>query len=183
MENLIRFDVTNERNLTMLVDFYELTMANGYFNKEIQNKIAYFDMYFRRVPDGGGYCIMAGVEQLIQYLNNLKFTESDIEYLENKGIFSEEFLNYLRNFKFECDVWAIPEGNFVFPNQPLVIVKGPVVQAQFIETMILLTINHQTLIATKANRICRAAKEELLWNLVLVEPKVTMEQYMELELL
>ena len=157
MENLIRFDVTNERNLTMLVDFYELTMANGYFTKEIENKIAYFDMYFRRVPDGGGYCIMAGVDQLIQYLNNLKFTQSDIEYLRSKNIFSEEFLNYLKNFKFECDVWAIPEGNFVFPNQPLVIVRGPVVQAQFIETMILLTINHQTLIATKANRICRAA--------------------------
>ncbi len=157
MENLMRFDVTNERNLTMLVDFYELTMANGYFNKGVQNRIAYFDMYFRRVPDGGGYCIMAGVDQLIQYLNNLSFTESDIRYLEEKNIFSQEFLDYLRNFKFECDVWAIPEGNPVFPNQPLVTVRGPVVQAQFIETMILLTINHQTLIATKANRICRAA--------------------------
>ena len=157
MENLMRFDVTNERNLTMLVDFYELTMANGYFNKGVQNRIAYFDMYFRRVPDGGGYCIMAGVDQLIQYLNNLSFTEGDIKYLEEKNIFSKEFLDYLRNFKFECDVWAIPEGNPVFPNQPLVTVRGPVVQAQFVETMILLTINHQTLIATKANRICRAA--------------------------
>ena len=133
MENLMRFDVTNERNLTMLVDFYELTMANGYFNKGVQDRIAYFDMYFRRVPDGGGYCIMAGVDQLIEYLNNLSFTESDIKYLEEKNLFSEEFLDYLRNF------------------------RGPVVQAQFIETMILLTINHQTLIATKANRICRAA--------------------------
>ena len=132
-------------------------MANGYFNKEVQNRIAYFDMYFRRVPDGGGYCIMAGVDQLIQYLNNLSFTEGDIKYLEEKNIFSKEFLDYLRNFKFECDVWAIPEGNPVFPNQPLVTVRGPVVQAQFVETMILLTINHQTLIATKANRICRAA--------------------------
>ena len=159
MENLMRFDVTNERNLTMLVDFYELTMANGYFNKGVEDRIAYFDMYFRRVPDGGGYCIMAGVDQLIQYLNSLKFTESDIKYLESKNIFSEEFLNYLRNFKFTCDVWAVPEGNPVFPNQPLVTVRGPVVQAQFIETMILLTINHQTLIATKANRICRAAEE------------------------
>lgn len=157
MENLIKFDVTNERNLTMLVDFYELTMGNGYFDKNLQNKVAYFDMYFRRVPDNGGYCIMAGVDQLIHYLNNLKFTESDIEYLESKNIFSNDFLDYLKNFKFECDVWAIPEGNFVFPNQPLVTVKGPVIQAQFIETMILLTINHQTLIATKANRICRAA--------------------------
>ncbi|MGL5378576.1 nicotinate phosphoribosyltransferase [Clostridium sp.] len=157
MESLMRFDVTNERNLTMLVDFYELTMANGYFNKGIQNKTAYFDMYFRRVPDGGGYCVMAGVEQLIEYLTNLKFTKSDIEYLRSKDIFEESFLEYLETFKFECDVWAIPEGNPVFPNEPLVCVKGPVVQAQFIETMILLTINHQTLIATKANRICRAA--------------------------
>ncbi|NLZ35461.1 MAG: nicotinate phosphoribosyltransferase [Clostridiales bacterium] len=157
MENLIRFDVTNERNLTMLVDFYELTMGNGYFNKGVQDKIAYFDMFFRKIPDDGGYCIMAGVEQLIQYLNNLNFTNSDIEFLKSKNLFSEEFLEYLRNFKFECDVWAIPEGNFVFPYQPLVTVRGPVVQAQFIETMLLLTINHQTLIATKANRICRAA--------------------------
>ena len=158
METLIKFDVQNERNLTMLVDFYELTMANGYFNKGVENRIAYFDMYFRRVPDGGGYCIMAGVEQLVQYLTNLKFTSSDIDYLRSKNIFSEEFLEYLADFNFCCDVWAIPEGNPVFPNEPLVIVKGPVVQAQFIETMILLTINHQTLIATKANRICRAAE-------------------------
>ena len=158
METLIKFDITNERNLTMLVDFYELTMANGYFNEGVQDRIAYFDMYFRRVPDGGGYCIMAGVDQLIQYLSNLKFTSSDIDYLRSKNLFSEDFLNYLENFKFCCDVWAIPEGNPVFPNEPLVIVRGPVVQAQFIETMILLTINHQTLIATKANRICRAAE-------------------------
>ena len=158
METLIKFDVQNERNLTMLVDFYELTMANGYFNKGVENRIAYFDMYFRRVPDGGGYCIMAGVEQLIQYLSTLKFTSSDIDYLRSKNIFSEEFLEYLEDFKFCCDVWAIPEGNPVFPNEPLVIVRGPVVQAQFVETMILLTINHQTLIATKANRICRAAE-------------------------
>lgn len=158
METLIKFDIHNERNLTMLVDFYELTMANGYFNKGVENRIAYFDMYFRRVPDGGGYCIMAGVEQLIQYLSNLKFTSSDIDYLKSKNIFSEEFLDYLENFDFCCDVWAIPEGNPVFPNEPLVLVRGPVVQAQFIETMILLTINHQTLIATKANRICRAAE-------------------------
>ncbi|KYH35005.1 nicotinate phosphoribosyltransferase pncB2 [Clostridium tepidiprofundi DSM 19306] len=146
------------RNLTMLVDFYELTMANGYLDNDIGNKIAYFDMFFRRVPDKGGYCIMAGVEQLIEYLSELKFTESDIDYLRSKNIFSEKFLDYLRNFKFSCDVWAIPEGNPVFPGEPLVTVKGPIIQAQFIETMILLTINHQTLIATKANRICRAAK-------------------------
>jgi nicotinate phosphoribosyltransferase len=159
MENS-KFDVFNERNLTMLVDFYELTMGNGYLTNGVQEKIAYFDMFFRRVPDGGGYCIMAGVQQLIEYLNNLKFTERDIEYLKSKGIFSEEFINYLANFEFSCDVWAVPEGNPVFPNEPLVTVRGPVIQAQFIETMILLTINHQTLIATKANRICRAAGEK-----------------------
>jgi len=157
MNNKSNFNVKDERNLTMLVDFYELTMGNGYFDKGLKDKIAYFDMFFRRVPDGGGYCIMAGVEQLIEYLNNLKFTDDDIEYLKCKNTFSEEFLDYLKNFKFTCDVWAVPEGNPVFPNEPLVTVRGPVIQAQFLETMILLTINHQTLIATKANRICRAA--------------------------
>ncbi|ELC8443014.1 nicotinate phosphoribosyltransferase [Clostridium perfringens] len=155
-----KFDVKNPRNLTMLVDFYELTMANGYFKNGIENKIAYFDMYFRRVPDGGGYCIMAGVEQLIEYLSNLHFSEDDIAYLKSKEIFCDKFLEFLINFEFTCDVWAIPEGNPVFPNEPLVIVKGPVIQAQFVETMILLTINHQTLIATKANRICRAAGDK-----------------------
>lgn len=153
-----KFDVRNSRNLTMLVDFYELTMGNGYFQDGLKDKIAYFDMFFRRVPDGGGYCIMAGVEQLIEYLSNLKFTKDDIQYLKERNLFSEEFIDYLENFEFCCDVWAIPEGNPVFPNEPLVIVRGPVIQAQFIETMILLTINHQTLIATKANRICRAAE-------------------------
>lgn len=147
----------NERNLTMLVDFYELTMGNGYLNNGVGDKIAYFDMFFRRIPDGGGYCVMAGVEQLISYLTNLKFTDQDIDYLRSKNIFSEEFLDYLITFEFCCDVWAVPEGNPVFPNEPLVSVRGPIIQAQFIETMILLTINHQTLIATKANRICRAA--------------------------
>lgn len=145
-------------NLTMLTDFYELTMANGYFHSGLKDKIAYFDMFFRRVPDDGGYAIMAGVEQLIEYLNNLKFSDEDIEYLRGKNIFSEEFLDYLRNFKFACDVWAIPEGTPIFPNEPVVTVRGPVIQAQFIETMVLLTINHQSLIATKANRIVRAAQ-------------------------
>lgn len=157
MNNIKTFDVKNQRNLTMLVDFYELTMGNGYLEKGLQDKIAYFDMFFRRVPDGGGYCIMAGVEEIINYLNNLKFTESDIEYLRSKEMFSEDFLEYLKNFEFSCDVWAVPEGNPVFPREPLVIVRGPVLQAQFVETMILLTVNHQTLIATKANRISRAA--------------------------
>ncbi|MBE6071133.1 MAG: nicotinate phosphoribosyltransferase [Clostridium butyricum] len=156
--NNSKFDVKNERNLTMLVDFYELTMGNGYYNKGLKDKIAYFDMFFRRVPDGGGYCIMAGVEQLIEYLKNLEFTAEDINYLRNKNLFSEDFLDYLKDFKFSCDVWAVPEGYPVFPNEPLVTVRGPVIQAQFIETMILLTINHQTLIATKAHRICMAAE-------------------------
>lgn len=156
--NNSKFDVKNERNLTMLVDFYELTMGNGYYNKGLKDKIAYFDMFFRRVPDGGGYCIMAGVEQLIEYLKSLEFTDEDINYLRNKNLFSEDFLDYLKDFKFSCDVWAVPEGYPVFPNEPLVTVRGPVIQAQFIETMILLTINHQTLIATKAHRICRAAE-------------------------
>ena len=157
MEYIKNFNVRNERNLTMLVDFYELTMGNGYFANNLEDKIAYFDMFFRQVPDEGGYCIMAGIQQLIEYLTNLSFTEDDIKYLEEKNIFSKEFLDYLKNFKFTCDVWAIPEGNPVFPNEPLVTVRGPIIQAQFLETMILLSINHQTLIATKANRICRAA--------------------------
>ncbi len=145
-------------NLTMLTDFYELTMANGYLENGIGDKIAYFDMFFRNVPDGGAFAIMAGVEQLIQYLKNLKFEDEDIEFLRNKGIFSEDFLAYLKDFQFCCDVWAIPEGTPVFPNEPIVTVRGPVIQAQFIETMVLLTINHQCLIATKANRIVRAAQ-------------------------
>ncbi|GAA0739970.1 nicotinate phosphoribosyltransferase [Clostridium oceanicum] len=152
------FDVRNTRNLTMLVDFYELTMGNGYLESGVGDKITYYDMFFRKVPDGGGYCIMAGIQQLIEYLSNLSFSDEDIEYLKSKNQFSEKFLDYLKNFKFSCDVWAVEEGNPVFPNEPLVTVKGPAIQAQFIETMVLLTINHQTLIATKANRICKVAE-------------------------
>lgn len=147
-----------KENLTMLTDFYEITMANGYFQHGLKDEIAYFDMFFRRVPDNGGFAIMAGLEQLIDYLDNLKFCDEDIEYLRKKEIFDEEFLDYLKNFKFECDVWAIPEGTPIFPHEPVITVRGPVIQAQFIETMILLTINHQSLIATKANRIVRAAE-------------------------
>ena len=141
----------------MLTDFYEITMANGYFETGMADNIAYFDMFFRRVPDGGGYAIMAGVEQVIEYLKNLKFTEEDIEFLRKKNLFCDEFLDYLANFKFTCDVWAVPEGTPIFPHEPILTVRGPVIQAQFIETMILLTINHQSLIATKASRIARAA--------------------------
>ena len=145
-------------NLTMLTDFYEFTMINGFFEHNIGNKTAYFDMFFRRVPDNGGFAVMAGVEQMIDYLNKLYFTAEDIEYLRSKKIFNEKFLEYLENFKFECDVWAIPEGTPIFPGEPIVTVRGPVIQAQFVETMILLTINHQSLIATKANRIVRASE-------------------------
>jgi len=144
-------------NLTMLTDFYEFTMANGFLQEGFRDKVAYFDMFFRKNPDNGGFAIMAGVEQLIEYLKNLKFTEEDISYLRSKNIFDEAFLKYLEDFEFCCDVWAIPEGTPIFPGEPIVTVRGPVVQAQLVETMLLLTINHQSLIATKANRIVRAA--------------------------
>lgn len=150
--------MNDSRNLTMLVDFYEITMANGYFENNLSDIITYFDMFYRKVPDNGGYAIAAGLEQLIENLKKLKFTEDDIRYLRNKKMFSEEFLKYLKDFKFCCDVWAIPEGTPIFPNEPIVTVRGPAIQAQFIETIVLLTINHQSLIATKANRIVRAAE-------------------------
>lgn len=147
-----------EMNLTLLTDFYEFTMTNGYFENNFSDKIAHFDMFFRKIPDNGGFAIMAGVEQLVDYIKKLNFGEEDIEYLRKKGIFSEGFLEYLKNFTFSCDIWAIPEGTPIFPNEPIVTVKGPLIEAQFIETMVLLMINHQSLIATKANRIVRAAK-------------------------
>ncbi len=145
-------------NHTLLTDFYELTMANGYFELGKKDEIAYFDLFFRKVPDEGGFAIFAGLEQVVEYLENLSFTEEDIEFLRSKNCFSEAFLDYLRDFRFECDVWAIPEGTPVFPYEPLITVRGPIIQAQFIETFLLLTVNHQTLIATKANRIVRAAQ-------------------------
>lgn len=147
-----------KRNLTMLTDFYEITMSNGYFKYGFQEKRAVFDMFFRKIPDEGGFAIFAGLEQLIDYLKNLNFTDEDIAYLREKGQFSEEFLEYLANFKFECDIWSVQEGMPVFPYEPVVVVCGPIIQAQLIETMVLLTINHQSLVATKANRICRAAQ-------------------------
>ncbi len=145
-------------NLTMLTDFYELTMANGFFQNGLGDQIAYFDMFFRHIPDDGGLAIMAGVEQVVEYLRRLAFTPEDIAYLRSRHLFSEDFLAYLQNFRFSCDVWAVPEGTPIFPHEPIVTVRGPVIQAQFIETMILLAINHQSLIATKANRIVRAAQ-------------------------
>ena len=146
-----------KRNLTLLTDFYELTMANGYFSSGCANQIAYFDMFFRKIPDNGGFAVFAGLEQIIEYIKNIKFEKDDIEYLRSKNLFDEDFLEYLSDFRFSCDIYSVPEGTPVFPNEPLITVRGPVAQAQFIETMILLTANHQSLIATKANRIVRAA--------------------------
>ena len=145
-------------NLTMLCDFYELTMGNGYFARNMGERITYFDIFFRRVPDGGGYAIAAGLEQIIEYIEELHFDEDDIEYLRSKRLFSEEFLEYLRGFRFTGDIWAVPEGTPVFPHEPVITVRAPAVQAQFIETYLLMQFNHQSLIATKASRICRAAK-------------------------
>ena len=147
-----------KNNLTLLCDFYEFAMCNGFFEAGFQDKTVYFDMFFREVPDNASYAIVAGLEQVVEYLENLKFDDEDIELLRAKGIFDERYLEYLKNFEFKCDVWALPEGTVAFPQEPLLIVKGPVIQAQMLETMILLTINHQSLIATKANRIVRAAK-------------------------
>lgn len=144
-------------NLTMLTDFYEISMANGYFEAGMADGIAYFDMFFRQIPDDGGYAIMAGIEHVVEYLDNLKFTDEDIEYLRSKKVFCEDFLDYLRNFEFKCDVWAVPEGTPIFPQEPIITVRGPMIQAQFVETMILLLVNHESLIATKASRIVRAA--------------------------
>ena len=144
-------------NSTLLCDFYELTMANGVFASDMKDTVTYFDMFFRRIPDKGGYAIMAGLEQLIEYMNNLKFTDEDIEYLTSLNLFRPEFIDYLKNFKFSCDVWAVPEGTVIFPHEPIVTVRGPIMQALMLETMLLVTINHQSLIATKANRIVRAA--------------------------
>lgn len=145
-------------NLTMLTDFYEITMANGYFENGMKDQIAYFDMFFRKVPDNGGFAIMVGVRQLCDYIQNMEFSKEDIAFLRSKKIFSEAFLDYLEHFKFECDIWVVPEGTPIFPQEPIVTVRGPMIQAQFIETMILLTVNHQSLIATKSNRIVRAAE-------------------------
>ena len=151
-------DRKDKLNLSMLFDFYEMTMANGYFRKGMQDRVTYFDVFFRRVPDGGGFAIAAGLQQLIDYIEDLHFDEEDIEYLRSKDLFQEDFLEYLRTFRFTGDIWAVPEGTPVFPGEPLVTVRAPASQAQLIETYALLCINHQSLIATKANRVVRAAQ-------------------------
>ena len=148
----------NQNNYTLLCDFYELTMGNGYFRNGMKDRICYFDVFFRRIPDGGGFAIAAGLEQAIDYIKKLSFSGEDIAFLRSKGIFSEEFLDYLRNFHFSGDIYAVPEGTPVFPHEPLMTVRAPAIEAQLVETYLLLILNHQSLIATKANRIVRAAQ-------------------------
>ena len=150
--------MAHRTNYTMLFDFYELSMANGYFQTPLKDRITYFDVFFRRVPDGGGFAIAAGLEQVIEYIRDLNFTEEDIAYLRTKNCFTEEFLEYLRTFKFTGDIWAVPEGTPIFPGEPVLTVRAPAVQAQFIETYVLMELNHQSLSATKASRIVRAAE-------------------------
>lgn len=148
----------NKRKLELVTDFYEFTMSNGFFIKNLNKKTAYFDVFFREIPDNGGYVIFAGLEQVIDYVKNLNFDDEDISYLKSKNLFSDDFLNYLRNFRFTGTIWAIPEGTIVFPNEPLITVKAPIIEAQLLETAILCLINHQSLIATKSSRIVNAAK-------------------------
>ena len=145
-------------NYTMLFDFYELTMGNGYFQTGLKDRICYFDVFFRNVPDGGGFAIAAGLDQVIRYIKDLHFDQDDVDYLRTKGVFSEEFLDFLLTFRFTGDIWAVPEGTPIFPREPILTVRAPAIQAQFIETYVLLALNHQSLIATKSNRIVRAAE-------------------------
>ena len=145
-------------NLTMLCDFYELTMGNGYFENGYKDRICYFDVFFRQCPDGGGFAIAAGLDQVIRYIQDLHFDEADIDYLRKRNLFSEEFLAYLADFCFTGDIWAVPEGTPIFPKEPIMTIRAPAIEAQLIETFILLSINHQSLIATKANRVVRAAQ-------------------------
>ena len=147
-----------QENYTLLCDFYELTMANGYFALGRKDEIAYFDVFFRTIPDGGGFAIFAGLDQLVQYVNHLHFTEEDIRFLRTKNMFSEDFLDYLRHFRFSGDIWAMKEGTPIFPGEPIITVRAPIIEAQLVETFVLLTVNLQSLVATKSNRIVRAAE-------------------------
>ena len=149
---------SDKLNLTMLCDFYELTMSQGYFENGYKDRITYFDLFFRRCPDGGGFAIAAGLEQIIEYIQDLHFSAEDIEYLRKRKIFNEDFLAYLADFRFTGDIWAVPEGTPIFPQEPIITVRAPAIEAQLIETFLLLCINHQSLIATKANRVVRAAQ-------------------------
>ena len=151
--------LSNEKlNMTMLCDFYELTMGNGYLKNGYQDKICYFDVFFRQCPDGGGFAIAAGLQQVVEYIQALHFSEEDIAYLRGRNLFCEEFLDYLRSFRFTGDIFAVPEGTPIFPKEPILTVRAPAIEAQLVETYILLVLNHQSLIATKANRVVRAAE-------------------------
>lgn len=147
----------DQRNISMVMDMYELTMSNGYFNKKKNDTLAAFDVFYRSNPDHAGFAVFAGLEQVVQYIQNLHFSEEDVQYLREKGLFTEEFLEYLRGFRFRGDIYAVPEGTIVYPNEPLITVVAPLIDAQLIETAVLLEVNHQSLIATKTNRIVRAA--------------------------
>ena len=151
-------DTYDKLNMTMLCDFYELTMSNGYFRNGMMDRICYFDVFYRNVPDGGGFAIAAGLEQVVEYIRDLHFSEEDIAYLRKRNLFAEDFLDYLRNFRFTGDIYAVPEGTPIFPKEPMLTVRAPAIEAQLIETYILLILNHQSLIATKANRVVRAAQ-------------------------
>lgn len=145
------------RNLSMMMDFYEMTMSNGYFREENQEQKVAFDVFYRKNPDGGGFAIFAGLEQILEYIKDLHFSKKDVEYLRSQNMFSEEFLSYLEGFKFRGDIYAFPEGTIMYPNEPIITVVAPLIDAQLIETAILVEINHQSLVATKARRIVRAA--------------------------
>lgn len=151
-------DINDKLNMTMLCDFYELTMSNGYFRNGMKDQICYFDVFYRNVPDGGGFAIAAGLEQVVEYIKDLHFSEEDIAYLRKRNLFREDFLDYLRSFRFTGDIFAVPEGTPIFPKEPMLTVRAPAIEAQLIETYILLILNHQSLIATKANRVVRAAQ-------------------------
>lgn len=147
-----------KRNLATILDFYELTMAAGYLEEGYEDKISVFDMFFRRIPDEGGFAIMAGLDTFIEAVQNLKFTAEDLAYLRSTGMFQEKFLSYLEQFELHCNIWAIPEGTPIFPREPIVTIEGPTLECQLLETLLLVTINHQSLVATKANRIVRSAQ-------------------------
>ena len=155
-------------NLTMLCDFYELTMGNGYFQHGYKDRICYYDVFFRQIPDGGGFAIAAGLEQIVQYIRDLHFDKEDIEYLRGRKMFTEDFLEYLESFRFTGDIWAVPEGTPIFPKEPILTVRAPAIEAQLVETFLLLSVNHQSLIATKANRVVRAAEGRTVLELSLI---------------
>ena len=152
----------DKNNESMLIDFYEFTMANGYFESSFKDKIVYFDLFFRKIPNQAGYAIAAGLKSVIDYIQNLSFSEEDLTYLRNKKIFHEDFLTYLKTFRFTGDIYAVEEGSVIFPGEPIVTVRANAVEAQLIETYLLVAINHQSLIATKAARIKHAAEKRLV---------------------